>query len=598
VTAPVAPPDPAALARTMAGIAGECQRALNAYWTGQLARAGSSPDPLGVLPTMRALSSHWLANPNAILRAQTNLWHQYWSLWQHFTQRLWGLQPPPVAAPPAGDRRFRDSEWRDNPFFDFVKQSYLIAASALFKLTDDTPGLDDKTAQKAAFYVRQFADALAPSNFVATNPEVLRATLDSGGRNLIDGLRHLLEDFDPAEGRVKPRMVDGSGFELGRNIATTPGKVVFQNELLQLLQYAPSTPSVKRRPLLIVPPWINKFYVLDLQARNSFIRWSVAQGHTVFVISWINPGPELRDRDFEDYVFSGPLAALDAIRDATGEASVNIIGYCIGGTLLGAALAYLRAQGDTRVASATFFTALLDFSDVGDIGVFIDDAQIAHIEKEMQTRGYLDGQEMSTAFNMIRANDLIWSFVVNNYLLGREPAAFDLLYWNSDSTRMPACMHSTYLRRMYRDNALREPGGITLRGVPIDLRKIDIPTCFVSALEDHIAPWQTTFIGAGLLGGNVTFLLGKAGHVAGIINPPGPKAYGHYTGPQVGKLTGEQWLAQATLQDGSWWEAWARWVEQFAGGEVPARVPGSGQLKALEDAPGSYVRQRLPPPAK
>ncbi|MGD9603648.1 MAG: PHA/PHB synthase family protein [Gammaproteobacteria bacterium] len=588
------PPDPAALTRTMAGIADECQRFLNAYWASHLTRASGNPDPLGVLPALQALMLQWVANPTSMMRAQQALWQQYLALWQHFQQRLLGEVPAPVAEPAPGDRRFRDAEWRENPFFDFVKQSYLIAASTLFRLAEETPGMDAKTAQKAAFYVRQFADAFAPSNFVTTNPEVLRATLDSGGRNLIDGLRHLLEDFDPAAGRVKPRMVDGSGFELGRNIATTSGKVVFQNELMQLLQYAPATPTVKRRPLLIIPPWINKFYILDLQAKNSFIRWATARGHTVFVISWVNPGPELRDRDFEDYVFSGPLAALDAIRDATGEREVNVIGYCIGGTLLGATLAYLRARGDTRVASATFFTALLDFSDVGDLGVFIDDAQIAHIEREMDTRGYLDGQEMSTAFNLIRANDLIWSFVVNNYLLGRDPAAFDLLYWNSDSTRMPARMHSTYLRRMYRDNALREPGGITLRGVPVDLAKIDLPACFVSAVEDHIAPWKTTFVGAGLLRGDVTFLLGKAGHVAGIINPPGPKAYGHYTGPQVGTLTADEWFAQATPHAGSWWETWAAWVERFAGGEVPAREPGGGKLKALEDAPGSYVRKRDP----
>ena len=589
---PVAPVDPAALANTMSSISGECQRFLNQYWAGQLARTNTAPDPLGVIPALQTLYQQWLSHPDSLARAQANLFQQYLGLWQNFAQRLWGLKTEPMVAPAPGDKRFRDSEWQTNPFFDFVKQSYLIAANAMVKMSAETPDLDPHVARKAAFYVRQFADALAPTNFVATNPEVLRTTLESGGRNLVDGLRHLLEDFDPVHGTVKPRMVDDSQFELGENVATSPGKVVFRNELMEIIQYAPSTERVKRRPLLIIPPWINKFYILDLQPKNSFIKWAVAQGHSVFVISWVNPGPELKDKDFEDYVFGGPLAALDALEEITGESSFNVIGYCIGGTLLGATLARLRAHGDTRVASATFFTALLDFSEVGDLSVFIDDEQIRNIEATTGARGFLEGREMAAAFNMIRANDLIWSFVVNNYLLGRAPAAFDLLFWNSDSTRMPARMLSTYLRRMYRDNALREPGGISIQGEPVDLRRIDIPVCFVSAVEDHIAPWKSTYLGAQVLKGPVDFILGKAGHVAGIINPPGPRAYDHYTGARVGKDSPEAWLEAATLQKGSWWDTWAKWIDKHSGGEVAARTPG-GKGKTLGDAPGSYVRVRL-----
>lgn len=590
-----APPvviEPEALTQAMGGIAEETRRFLDHYWQGQIARSAQAPDPLGVMPALQALQQQWLQHPEAVAKAQAGFMQQYLELWQSFAQRLWGLAPAPIVTPAPGDKRFKDQEWQANPFFDFVKQSYLIGANALVKMVADTPGMDEKTARKAAFYVRQFSDALAPTNFIATNPEVLRTTVESGGRNLIEGLKHLLEDFDPTKGVVKPRMVDGSGFELGQNIGATPGKVIFRNEMMELLQFDPTTPTVRKRPLLIMPPWINKFYVLDLQPKNSFIRWAVNQGHTVFVISWVNPGPEMKDKDFEDYVFAGPLAALDAIEKATGETSFNIIGYCIGGTLLGAALAWLCAQGDTRIASATFFTALLDFSDVGDLGVFIDEEQLTALEETLQTRGYLDGSEMAAAFNLIRANDLIWSFVVNNYLLGRAPAAFDLLFWNSDSTRLPAKMLSTYLRKMYMENALRQPGGISLRGEPVDLGCVDIPACFVSAVEDHIAPWKSTFLGAQALASNVHFILGKAGHVAGIINPPGPKAYDHYTGPAIHGLKPEEWLAKASLQKGSWWEAWDKWVAQYADGEVPARHPGDGKLVPLGDAPGTYVRIR------
>jgi polyhydroxyalkanoate synthase len=549
-------------------------------------------DPMGIFASFQMLGLKLLGDPMPLWRAHLEAARQGMAAWQHAVERTFGVARE-TGADGAGDRRFRDPEWQANPLFEFIRSTYQIYADALLKLALDADGLDDKTAKKVEFYTRQFIDAMAPTNFALTNPEVLRATVESGGANLVDGLRHFLEDIDPATGQLRTRMVDKTGFRLGENIAASPGAVVFQNELMQLIQYTPSTARVRRRPLLITPPWINKFYVLDLQPRNSFIRWAVERGHTVFVISWVNPDASLRDKDFEDYMLEGPIAALDAIEQATGEREINAIGYCIGGTLLGATLAWLRARGDTRIQCATFFTAMLDFAEPGDLGVFIDEQQISHLEQTMARSGYLDGKEMASTFNLLRANDLIWSFVVNNYLLGKNPAPFDLLFWNSDSTRMPACMHSTYLRNMYQENLLCQPGGMTLVGTPIDLRAIDIPTCFVSTIEDHIAPWKSTYRGAQVLGGEVSFILGRAGHVAGIINPPGPRAYGHFIGPAPRAQTADEWLAAAQPLADSWWTTWDEWVVQHAGGEVAAREPGAGALPALEPAPGSYVKRRI-----
>lgn len=555
----------------------------------QYAPTAPQVDAVGIAASFQALAMRLFQDPSELWSLQMQVTQQGLAAWQRLLERSFGIERPARDGQP-GDRRFRDPEWRANPLFEYIRATYDIYANALLGLALGADELESGTARKVAFYTRQFVDAMAPTNFALTNPEVLRATLESGGANLLDGLRNFLEDIDPATGRLHTRMVDKSRFKLGENIATSPGAVVFQNGLMQLIQYAPTTVRVRRRPLLIVPPWINKFYVLDLQARNSFIRWAVAQGHSVFVISWVNPDASLRDKDFADYMFEGPLAALDAIRQATGERQANVIGYCIGGTLLGATLAYMRATVDDRVRSATFFTTMLDFSEPGDLGVFIDDTQIRNLEQSMDRTGYLDGQEMAATFNLLRANDLIWSFVVNNYLLGRNPAPFDLLFWNADSTRMPARMHGTYLRNMYRENRLREPGGMEIAGVPLDLRAIDIPACFVSALEDHIAPWKSTYGGARLLGGDVRFILGKAGHVAGIINPPGERAYGHWVGPPPRTVDADGWLAAATEIKGSWWQSWDDWCRGFADGEVDARTPGAGELPVLEAAPGSYVK--------
>ncbi|HEY0675934.1 MAG TPA: class I poly(R)-hydroxyalkanoic acid synthase, partial [Immundisolibacter sp.] len=488
----------------------------------------------------------------------------------------------------AADRRFRGKDWQ-LPAFDLMRQCYLLTSQWLLEQVGGVRDLDPPTRRKLTFYTRQFADALSPSNFVATNPDVLRATVESGGQNLLHGLRHVLEDMQRGGGRLDPRMTDPDAFTVGVDIAATPGKVVFQNDLMQLIQYAPLTDQVYRRPLLVVPPWINKFYVMDLQPKNSLVRWWVQQGYTVFMISWVNPGPELAGKSFEDYLLDGPLAALDAIERACGEREVNAVGYCIGGTLLMATLAYLAAGGDERIKSATTFASLLDFSEPGDLGVFIDEAQIAALEAKMAQVGYLDSADMATAFNLLRANDLIWSFFVNNYLLGKDPAPFDLLFWNADSTRMPAAMHSFYLRNMYLHNRLREPGGITLAGVPIDLSRITAPCYFVATAEDHIAPWRSVYAGARLPGGKTRFVLSGSGHIAGIINPPAAHKYQYWSCDSL-PASPDDWRAAAQEHAGSWWPDWKFWLGRRAGGKVMARTPGAGGLPAIEDAPGSYVR--------
>jgi len=449
-------------------------------------------------------------------------------------------------------------------------------------------GMDDKTARKVDFYTRQFVDAMAPSNFVLTNPEVLRSTIESGGENLLNGLQHLLEDLERGKGRLMIKMTDMEAFEVGRNIAVTPGKVVYQNDLVQLLQYEPATAEVKRRPLLIMPPWINKYYILDLRPRNSFVRWAVERGHTVFVVSWVNPDEHLAAKTFDDYMREGPLACLDAIERATGERETNVIGYCLGGTLLAATLAYMAAKDDKRFASATYFASMVDFTEAGELSVFIDEEQLHMLEERMRQHGYLEGSDMATTFNMLRANDLIWSFVVNNYLLGKEPFPFDLLYWNSDSTRMPATMHSFYLRAMYQENKLVEPGGIALDGVPIDLRKIKTPTFILASREDHIAPWKSAYAATQLYKGPVKFVLAASGHIAGVVNPPDPVKYGHWENAKLPKKP-DDWLAGAQYHEGSWWPLWEKWIARHAGGKVPARNPGDGKLKPIENAPGSYA---------
>jgi polyhydroxyalkanoate synthase len=546
---------------------------------------GSMAD--GVWQATAAFQQSLLEHPTRLLQAQVSLWEAYWAIWQRGLQ-VAGGDPATEGDRSIGDRRFRAADWR-LPAFDMIRQCYLVTSNWLLAQVADTQDLEPQARRRLAFYTRQFADALSPSNFLATNPEVLRATAESGGQNLLQGLRYLLDDLQRGDGRLTPRMVDPQAFTVGVDLAATPGKVVFENALMQLIQYSPLTEQVYRRPLLVVPPWINKFYVMDLQPNNSLVRWWVEQGYTVFMISWINPGPQLADKSFDDYMLEGPLAALDAIEQACGEREVNAVGYCIGGTLLMSTLAYLAAKQDTRIQSATTFASLLDFTDPGDLGVFIDEDQVAAVEARMADTGYLDSADMAAAFNLLRANDLIWSFFVNNYLLGKEPAAFDLLFWNADATRMPAAMHSFYLRNMYLHNRLREPGGITLAGVPIDLGKITVPCYFVATAEDHIAPWRSVYAGARLPGGKTRFVLAGSGHIAGIINPPAARKYQFWTADTLPD-TPDAWREAAIERAGSWWPDWKFWLGRRAGGKVTARQPGEGGLPAIEDAPGRYVR--------
>lgn len=522
--------------------------------------------------------------------AQVKMWQDSMKLWAGM---LSGEGGEAVIAPERGDRRFRSERWNDGSVFDFLKQSYLLASRYIEDVVGAVEGLDDKRARQLAFYARQYADAMSPTNFAMTNPDVLNETVAQNGQNLVRGLNNMLEDLKKGEGKLRISMTDTNAFELGVNVATSPGQVVFQNDLMQLIQFEPATEKVFKRPLLVIPPWINKYYILDLREENSFIRWLVSKGHTVFVVSWVNPDASLSDKGFEDYLLEGPVAALDAIEEATGESSANVIGYCLGGTLLSALVSYNQSIGDERVKSATFFTSMIDFSEPGDLGVYIDEMQLASLEQKMDDQGFLEGSDMANAFNMLRSNDLIWSFVINNYLMGRDPAAFDLLYWNSDSTRMPARMHREYLRNMYLENVFKEPGGMTLNGVDIDVSSIRTPSYFLSTVEDHIAPWVATYMGAQLFQGPVKFVLGGSGHIAGVVNPEGSGKYGYWT--RAGKLSvpAEQWLETAKRNEGSWWPDWHRWVKRHAGTEVAARTPGAGKLKVIEAAPGSYAKRRL-----
>ncbi len=581
-------PDPAIVSRTMADVAERGQRIVSDFLKRQ-AGGATDPDPLKIGHAFLEMTTRLMANPGRLVQAQLGFWHDYLTLWQNTARRMLGDETTPVIAEDDKDRRFKDDAWRDHEVFDFIRQTYLLSARYFRSVVEGTEGLEPKTAQKVDFYTRQFVDAMSPTNFLMTNPEVLRRTAETGGENLLRGLSNLLADLERGRGKLKIRMTDDTKFKVGENIAVTPGKVVFQNDLMQLVQYAPTTEKVLKRPLLIIPPWINKFYILDLRPKNSFIRWAVEQGHTVFVISWVNPAEPHAEKGFDDYMLEGPYAALDAIEKATGEKGANVIGYCLGGTLLAATLAHMAAKRDTRVKSATFFTTMIDFEEAGELGVFIDEEQLSAIEEKMSKTGYLEGREMATTFNMLRANDLIWSFVVNNYLMGQEPFPFDLLYWNDDSTRMPAKMHSFYLRRMYQQNDLVKPGGVELLGVPLDLRKIKLPTYVLSTREDHIAPWLSTYRATQIFKGPTRFVLAASGHIAGVANPPDAGKYSHWIGDDM-PADPQAWFKGATEFAGSWWPDWHRWVSGLDKTMVPARIPGEGGLPAIEDAPGSFVK--------
>ena len=588
-------PGPEEISTTLSEIANTSKRLAVNLASRNLSEQAMAPfrDDLGISKTFLDMQTRLLMQPMLLAERQMSFWQDTLSLWQHAFVRLWGGESQPVAAPEADDRRFKDDAWNEYLLFDLVKQSYLIASRWLQTTISSVDDLDEQELRKIEFYTRQYVDALAPTNFVLTNPEVLRETYQSGGYNLLKGLRNLLHDLERSQGPLRIRMTDNEAFTLGVNVAVTPGKVVFQNRMLQLIQYQPSTDKVLKRPLLIVPPWINKYYILDLRPKNSFIKWAVDQGHTVFVISWVNPTAEYADTGFDDYLTEGTLAALDAIEQATGEHDVNAIGYCLGGTLLSATLGYLAASGDERIKAASFFTTLIDFSQPGELGVFLDEQQVSSLEQKMAERGYLEGSEMATTFNMLRANDLIWSFFINNYLLGKDPFPFDLLYWNSDSTRMPAKMHSFYLRNMYLENRLKEPGGVTLAGQAVDLGKVKTPAYFLSAIEDHIAPWKSTYGGTRVLAGPIRFVLGASGHIAGVINPPTANKYHYWTHDEQTPPDSNTWLAGAKKNPGSWWPDWQNWVSGQDKRQVNARQPGDGKLTVIEDAPGRYAQFRL-----
>ena len=583
------------LAENLGQIALEYQKLLTQFLKKPQASAPDVPgfDPSKMADAWVELASSWMQNPSKVIEAQLELWRDLMVLWQNMALRAIGQEPPPVAEPAPGDRRFAGEDWTKNQIFDFIKQSYLVTSRWFTNSIRDAEGLDERTRKKLEFFSKQFVDAMSPTNFVLTNPEVLHETFETGGENLVRGLKNVLKDLDRGNGQLAISRTDFDAFEVGRNVAATPGKVVFQNDVIQLIQYTPTTETVFKTPLMIMPPWINKFYILDLQPKNSFIRWALSEGHTVFVLSWVNPDEHQAMKTFEDYMFEGPLAALDAIEKATGERKVNAIGYCIGGTLLACTLAYMAAKDDDRINSATFFTAQVDFTEAGDLSVFIDDDQLEQLEKQMAEKGYLDASSMATTFNMLRSNDLIWSFVVNNYLMGKDPMPFDLLYWNSDSTRMPQALHSYYLHRMYHENRLVTPGAIVLGGVPIDLTRIKTPIYMQAGKEDHIAPYKSVFKGVNHFSGPTKFMLAGSGHIAGVINPPSANKYNYWVNDKNPK-TLEKWMEGAVEHPGSWWPDWQAWVSKMSGKKVPARIPGDRGLTIIEDAPGSYVTSSRP----
>ena len=544
-----------------------------------------------VVKTLGQVAEYWLADPQRAVELQTRIGKAYLDLWATAAKRLAGEESSPVVAPAPSDKRFADPEWSSNQFYDFVKQGYLLSTQWANNLVSDASGLDAHTKRKAEFYVRQIANALSPSNFVLTNPELLRETFTSNADNLARGMQMLAEDIEAGGGHLRIRQSDSSMFEVGRNLATTPGKVIFENDLMQLIQYAPSTPTVLKRPLLIVPPWINKFYVLDLTPEKSFIKWCVDHGITVFCISWVNPDTHLAQKTFEDYIREGPVAAFNVIQKVTGEDRVHTIGYCVGGTLLSITLAAMAAWRDQRIMSATLFAAQVDFTHAGDLKVFVDQQQVEALEQRMAARGYLEGRTMATVFNLMRSNDLIWPYVINNYLKGKAPFPFDLLYWNSDATRMPAANHAFYVRSCYLENKLAK-GKMTISNTPIDLKSVKVPIYNLATREDHIAPPKSVLLGSKFFGGPVRFVLAGSGHIAGVVNPPSRNKYQYWTGPRPRSANLDSWLAKATEHPGSWWPDWLAWLKDQDATEVPAREPGGGVLTPIEDAPGRYVRMR------
>ena len=539
-----------------------------------------------MVETLNRVALHWMSNPHLALEAQTKLMQHGVRVWTESMMRVANGESQTTKR----DRRFADEDWAANPMFDFLRRAYEASVQASRELVEEADDLDERTKAKAQFYLEQIAAAASPSNFLFTNPEALKRTVGTNGENLVEGFRMLAEDVSRGRGNLKLRQADAANFELGRNVAVTPGRVIARNELCEVIQYAAQTDQVLRRPLVIVPPWINKFYILDLNAEKSFIDWSVKQGHTVFVISWAQPDERHVKLGWADYARDGIGFALDTAEKATNEREVNAIGYCVGGTLLAATLALHAKRGDERVRTATLFTTQVDFEHAGDLKVFVDEEQLQALEKKMERKGYLEGGEMATAFNMLRARDLIWSNVVNNYVLGKSPPAFDLLYWNSDSTRMSAANHSYYLRNCYLDNALTS-GTMELDGQRLNLSDVRIPIYNLATKEDHIAPAKSVYEGSKAFGGPVTYVMSGSGHIAGVVNPPAKKKYQFWTGAEPSdERTFKQWAEAAQETPGSWWEHWHAWIVKQDGDRVDAREIGGGTLAPMEEAPGLYVR--------
>src|SRR5438105_301501 len=581
--------NPEAFAMNIAKAMENSGRALAAYLTprenGEL--KDKPPNEIAVvIKTFSAVAEYWLTDNARSSDLQTRIAKDYLDLWGSSVRRLAGEAVKPAIEPSPRDRRFKDPEWKSSHIFDFVMQLHLLTTRWAQDLVREAEGVDPHTRKKAEFYVQQITNAIAPSNFVFTNPEVLRETLSSNGNNLVRGMTMLAEDIEAGHGTLRIRQSDPANLVVGVNMATTPGKVIYQNDLMQLIQYEPTTENVLRTPLLIVPPWINKYYILDLRPEKSFIKWCVDQGITVFVISWVNPDRELGKKTFEDYMKEGPLTAMDVIEKVTGEMKVHTAGYCVGGTLLATTLAWLAEKRRVRVTSATLFAAQVDFTHAGDLLVFVDEDQISALERDMQATGVLEGGRMAMAFNMLRSNDLIWSYVVSNYLKGQPPSAFDLLHWNSDATRMPAANHSYYLRNCYLDNRL-STGTMVLDNTLLDLSKVKVPVYNLATREDHIAPAESVLYGSQFFGGPVKYVLSGSGHIAGVVNPPASGKYQYWTNDNIRDIKLADWLKGAQEHKGSWWPDWRQWLENLDPEKVPARDVGE-VLPPIEDAPGSY----------
>jgi polyhydroxyalkanoate synthase len=551
--------------------------------------AALTPDPFHVAPALNEVIGRLAAQPDRLMRAQADLFTRYLDLWQSAAKRASGEDAKPAAVAPKGDKRFADPAWEENPVFDVIKQSYLLTSDWLNGLVADVQDVDPLSKRRVEFFMKMLTDAFSPSNFLISNPVALREILDTGGESLVRGIEHFSADLARGRGDLAISQTTYQQFEVGRNVATAPGKVVFRNELFELLQFEPTTDQVHEIPLLIFPPWINKYYILDLRPENSMIRWLTGQGFTVFVTSWVNPDPKLATKTFEDYMVEGVYAAVEAVTRQTGVKKVNTVGYCIGGTLLSVTLAHMTALGDDRIASATFFAAQQDFAEAGDLLLFANDEWLKELEQRMDAEGgVLPGQSMADTFNMLRANDLVWSFFVNNYLMGREPKPFDLLFWNSDQTRMPKTLHLYYLRRFYAENALSK-GDLTLGGARLDLGQVKVPVYIQSSKEDHIAPARSVYRGARLFGGPVTYIVAGSGHIAGVINAPVARKYQYWTADGLPENL-ETWQSGAVEHPGSWWPHWAEWLKERSGPEIPARDPAKGAFEVLDDAPGTYVR--------